>query len=59
MGRLLCNTLFHFFGHHICCGHIPEWMAHVGQSWQPIDAAPWNLSHNAWRAQTWLRSRVD
>ena len=59
MGRLLCRTLFRMFGHRICCGRIPEWTAHVGQTWQPIDIAPWNLYNMVWRVQTWIRSRVD
>lgn len=59
MGHLLCNTLFRMFGHRICCGHIPDWTAHVGQNWQPIDVAPWNLYNMIWWVQTWIRSRVD
>lgn len=59
MGRPLCTTLFRMFGHRICCGRIPEWTAHVGQPWQPIDVAPWNLYNVVWRVQTWIRTRVD
>ena len=25
------NTLLDITGHHLCCGRIPEWTAHVGQ----------------------------
>jgi hypothetical protein len=60
MGHLLCNALFHLFGHRICCGRIPEWTTRVGrQPWQPVDVAPWNLYNVIWRAQHWVRAHSD
>lgn len=58
MRALICNTLFCLFGHHICCGRVPEWTAHVGQKWDTFEAAPWNLYNVVWRAQDWVRSGI-
>lgn len=56
MRNALCNTVYRFTGHRICCGRIPAWTAHVGQRWDTYDVAPWNLYNAIWRAQEWLRS---
>ncbi len=52
---MLCDILFRLFGHRICCGRIPAWMARIGQPWDTWDLAPWNLYNGIWRVQNWLR----
>ncbi|WP_169582095.1 MULTISPECIES: hypothetical protein [Microbacterium] len=59
MVRMLIRLLFSVLGHRICCGRIPSWTARVGQSWDTYDVAPGNLYNVIWRAQSWIRSRVD
>lgn len=57
MRSFICTTLFRMFGHRICCGSIPGWMA--GRRWQTVDVAPWNLYNILWRAQHWIRGGVQ
>ncbi|GAB3612594.1 hypothetical protein [Humibacter ginsengisoli] len=59
MKAVLCNSLFRVFGHHICCGRIPEWTTRVGQEWKTYDEAPWNLYNVIWRVQNWIRGGMD
>ena len=59
MGQLLSRLLFRLFGHHICCGRIPEWTASVGEPWDTYDVAPRNLYNMIWRIQAWVRNRID
>lgn len=56
MRSALCNAVYHFTGHRICCGRIPEWTAHVGQRWRVATEAPWNLYNVIWSAQHWVRA---
>ena len=56
MRGMLCDTLFRLFGHHICCGRIPGWTAHIGQRWDTWDVAPWNLYNAIWRVQHSIRT---
>lgn len=55
---MLANTLFRLFGHRICCGRIPDWAAHVGQTWATYDEAPFNLYNVLWRIQQRIRQQV-
>lgn len=55
----LFNALFDRFGHRVCCARIPEWTAHVGQKWRPIDEAPFNLYNVIWAFQNWIRYRME
>ncbi len=55
MRSALCNAVYRFTGHRICCGRIPSWTAHVGQRWDTVDVAPWNLYNMIWLAQAWVR----
>lgn len=56
MRGMLCDTLFHLFGHRVCCGRIPAWTARVGQRWDTYDVAPFNLYNVIWCVQHWVRS---
>ena len=57
--RALARALFRIFGHHVCCGAIPECTAHVGQKWDTYDIAPCNLYNVLWRAQNCILQNVD
>lgn len=38
---------------------IPEWTAHVGQRWDTIDVAPWNLYNVIWRIGQWAHRKAN
>lgn len=59
MRSALCNAVYCFTGHRICCGRIPSWTARIGQSWDTADVAPWNLYNAVWRAQAWVRDGMS
>lgn len=45
-------------GHRLCC-RPPAWTAYVGQRWDTVDVAPWNLYNLMWRAGQWALTRAD
>jgi len=55
---MFATTLYRLFGHRICCGRIPDWTAHVGQTWDTYDQAPLNLYNVLWRIQQIIRRNV-
>lgn len=57
--RALIDMLFRLTGHHLCCGRIPGWTAHVGQPWDTYDVAPFNLYNVLWRCQAFYRNHSD
>lgn len=59
MKRALPHVLFYVFGHRVCCGHIPDWTARVGQEWDSYDVAPYNLYNILWLAQNWVLQNCD
>ena len=54
---LFARAILALSGHRICC-EIPGWTAHVGQSWDTFDVAPWNLYNVIWRTVQWAERQV-
>lgn len=44
-------------GHWLCCSP-PAWTAYVGQRWDVVDVAPWNLYNVLWRLGQWALQRA-
>ncbi|GEM_PF-4736395 len=54
VSQAMCRVLWH----HICCGTIPDWTAHVGREWKPLYEGGWNLYNSIWQTQHWIRQGI-
>jgi hypothetical protein len=53
-----CSWLIDVTDHRICC-RIPRWTAYVGQRWDTVDVAPWNLYNVLWRLGQWVARTAE